>query len=61
MCSGDNGLQDSLRSSSFVPSSHGTVGLSCYITHDDVPKTTNGNDICICTTEEMEKYESLRH
>jgi hypothetical protein len=59
--SGDNRSQDSLRSSSFVPSSHETVGSSCYLAHDDVPKATDGDDISICTIEEMEKYESLRH
>jgi hypothetical protein len=59
--SGDNRSQDSPRSSSFVPSPHGTVGLSHYIAHDDVPKTTNGDDISIRTTKEMEKYESLHH
>jgi hypothetical protein len=36
------------------------VGLSHYLAHDDVPKATDGNDISIHTTEEMEKYESLR-
>jgi hypothetical protein len=57
---GDNGLQDSPRSSSFImPSPHGTVGSSHYLTHDDVLEATNGDDISICTTEEMEKYESL--
>jgi hypothetical protein len=60
-CSGDNGSQDSLRSLSFMPSPHGTAGLSCYLAHDNVPKATNGDDISICTTEEMEKYESLHH
>jgi hypothetical protein len=52
--SGDNGLQDSPRSSFFVPSPHGTVGSSHYFAHDDVPKATNGDDISICTTEERE-------
>jgi hypothetical protein len=50
-----------LRSKFFVPSPHGTVGSSHYFAHDDVPTTTDGNDISIRTTEEMEKYESLRH
>jgi hypothetical protein len=59
--SSDNGLQDSPWSSSFMPSPHGTVGSSYYLAHDDVPEATNGNDISIHTTEEMEKYESLRH
>jgi hypothetical protein len=44
-----------------MPSPHGTVGSSCYLAHDDVPEATDGNDISIHTTEEMEKYESLRH
>jgi hypothetical protein len=59
--SGDNVSQDSPWSSSFVPSPHRTVGSSRYIAHDDVPEATDGDDISICTTEEMEKYESLRH
>jgi hypothetical protein len=58
--SGVNRSQDSPRSSSFVPSPHGTVGSSRYLAHDDVPEARNG-DISIRTTEEMEKYESLRH
>jgi hypothetical protein len=57
--SSDNGLQDSPWSSSFVPSLHGTVGLSRYLAHDDIPEATNGDGISICTTQEMEKYESL--
>jgi hypothetical protein len=60
-CSGDNGLQDSPRSSSFMPSSHGTAGSSRYLAHDDVLAATDGNDISICITEEMEKNESLCH
>jgi hypothetical protein len=60
-CLGDNGLKNSPRSSSFVPSPHGTVGSSRYLAHDDVPETTDGDDISIRTTEEMEKYESLHH
>jgi hypothetical protein len=44
-----------------VSSPHGTVGSSCYLAHDDVPKATNSDDISIRTTEEMEKYESLHH
>jgi hypothetical protein len=58
--SGDNGLQDSPQSSSFVPSPHGTMGSSRYLAHDDVPEATNTDDIFIRTTEEMETYESLR-
>jgi hypothetical protein len=59
--SGDNGSQDSPRPSSFVPSPHGTAGSSCYLAHDDIPEATDGNDISIRTTEEMEKYKSLCH
>jgi hypothetical protein len=59
--SDDNGLQDSPQSSYFVPSPHGTVGLSRYLAHDDVPTATDGDDVSICTTEEMQKYESLCH
>jgi hypothetical protein len=58
-CSSNNRLQDSPQFSSFVPSPHWTVGLSCYLEHDDVPAATDGDDISIRTTEEMEKYESL--
>jgi hypothetical protein len=36
-------------------------GLICYPTHDDVPMATNGDDIYIHTTTEMEKYKSLCH
>jgi hypothetical protein len=57
---GDNVSQDSLRSSSFMPSPHGTVGSSHYLAHDDVPEAMDGVDISICTTKEMGKYESLR-
>jgi hypothetical protein len=57
--SNDSRSQDSPRSSSFVPSPHGTVWLSHYLAHDDVPEATNSDDISILTTEEMEKYESL--
>jgi hypothetical protein len=59
--SGDNGSQDSPRSSSFMPSPHGTAESSRYLTHDDIPAATDDNDISIHTTKEMEKYESLRH
>jgi hypothetical protein len=55
----DNGSQISPRSSSFVRSPHGTMGSSHYLAHDDVPEVTDSNDISICTTEEMEKHESL--
>jgi hypothetical protein len=59
--SGDNRSQDSTRSSSFVPSPHGTAESSRYLPYDDVPEATDGNDISIRITEEMEKYVSLRH
>jgi hypothetical protein len=58
-CSGDHGSQDSPWSSSFMPSLHRAMGSSRYLTHDDVPEAIDGDDISICTTEEMEKYESL--
>jgi hypothetical protein len=44
-----------------VPSLHETAESICYLAHDDVPAATDSDDISICTTEEMEKYESLRH
>jgi hypothetical protein len=34
---------------------------SRYLAHDDVPEATDGDDISIRTTEEIEKYESLHH
>jgi hypothetical protein len=37
------------------------MGLSHYLAHDDIPEAMDGDDISICTTEEMEKYESLHH
>jgi hypothetical protein len=37
------------------------VRSSRYLAHDDVPEVTDDDDISICTTEEMEKYESLCH
>jgi hypothetical protein len=58
--SGDNRSQDSPWFSSFVPSPHETVELSCYLAHDDVLKAMDGDDISIYTTEEIEKYKSLR-
>jgi hypothetical protein len=58
--SSDNKSQDSPRSLSFMPSLHGTVGSSHYLTHDDVPVATDDDDISIRTTKEIEKYESLR-
>jgi hypothetical protein len=42
-----------------VTSPHGTAGSSLFLAYDDVSAATNGNDISIHTTEEMEKYESL--
>jgi hypothetical protein len=57
--SNDSRSQDSLRSSSFVPSPHGTAGLSHYHAHDDVPEAMNSDDMSIRTTEGLEKYESL--
>jgi hypothetical protein len=61
-CSGSHsggGSQDSTQSSSFVPSPHETGGSICYLAHDDVPIATDGDDISIRSTKEMEKYESL--
>jgi hypothetical protein len=58
-CSGDNGAQDLPQSSSFMPLPHETMGSSRYLAHDDVPAATDGDDISICTTEEMDKYECL--
>jgi hypothetical protein len=58
--SGENGSQNSPWSSSFMPSLHKTTRSSCYLSHDDIPEATDGN-ISSRTTEEMEKYESLRH
>jgi hypothetical protein len=59
--SNDGKSQNSSRSSSFMPSPHGTMGSSHYLTHYDIPEATNSDDISIGTTEEMEKYESLHH
>jgi hypothetical protein len=42
-----------------VPSLHETRGLIRYLAHDDVPMPMDGDDISICSTQEMEKYESL--
>jgi hypothetical protein len=42
-----------------VPSLHKTGGSIHYLAHDDVPMATS-DDIFIRSTEEMEKYESLR-
>jgi hypothetical protein len=43
-----------------MPSLHETGGSICYLAHDDIPMATDGDDISIHSTEEMEKYESLR-
>jgi hypothetical protein len=59
--SGDNGSQDSARSSSFVASPHETRGSIRCPTHDDIPMATDGDNISFRSTEEMERYESLRH
>jgi hypothetical protein len=59
--SSDNRSQDSLQSSSFVPSLHRVVGSSRYLAQDDVPQAMDDDDISIHTTEKMEKYESLCH
>jgi hypothetical protein len=42
-----------------MPSLHETGGSIRYLAHDDVPMATEGDDISIRSTEEMEKYESL--
>jgi hypothetical protein len=52
--------QDSARSSSFVTSPHETGGSIRYLVYDDVPMAMDGDDISIRSTEEIEKYESLR-
>jgi hypothetical protein len=36
-----------------------TMGSSRYLAHYDIPEAMNGDDISICTIEEMDKYESL--
>jgi hypothetical protein len=59
--SSDSRSQNSVQSSSFMPSPHETAGSSCYLAQGDVPMTTDGDIISICTTMEMEKYESLHH
>jgi hypothetical protein len=56
--SGD-GSQDSARSSSFMPQCTRPGGSIRYLAHDDIPMATDDDDISICSTEEMEKYESL--
>jgi hypothetical protein len=42
-----------------MPSLHGIVGSSHYLAHNDVPEAMNIDNISICTTQVMEKYESL--
>jgi hypothetical protein len=37
------------------------MGSSRYLTQDDIPEATDGDDISIRTTEDMEQYESLLH
>jgi hypothetical protein len=59
--SGDIGSQDTPRSLFFMQSLHDTTGSSHYHAHNDVPEATDGDDISIRTTKEMEKYESLHH
>jgi hypothetical protein len=55
----DDGSQDFARSSPFMPSPHEAEGSIRYLAHDDVPMATDGDDISICSTEEMGKYKSL--
>jgi hypothetical protein len=43
-----------------MPLPHETRGSIRYLAHIDIPMATDGDDISICSTEEMEKYESLR-
>jgi hypothetical protein len=42
-----------------VPSPHETGGSIRYLAHDDISMATDGDDISIHSTEEMEKYEYL--
>jgi hypothetical protein len=58
--SSDNGSQDSPWSPSFMPLPHETAGSIHHLAHDDVPMAMDSDDISIHSTEEMEKYESLR-
>jgi hypothetical protein len=53
------GSHDFAWSLSFVPSPHETGGSIRYLAHDDVPMATDGDDVSICSTEEMDKYDSL--
>jgi hypothetical protein len=56
--SSDNRSQDSAQSSSFMYMAT-DEGLIRYLADDDVPMATDGDNISIHSTEEMEKYESL--
>jgi hypothetical protein len=58
----DDGSQDSARSLSFEPSPHEIRGGGSirYLAHDNIPMATDGDDISIHSTEEIEKYESPR-
>jgi hypothetical protein len=58
--SSDSRSQSLARSSSFVTAPHETAGSSRYLAHGDVPMAIDSDDISIHTTEEMEKYKSLR-
>jgi hypothetical protein len=42
-----------------VPLPHETEGSIHHLAHDDIPMATDGDDISIRSTVEMEKYESL--
>jgi hypothetical protein len=44
-----------------MSSSHEIDGSIRYLAHDDIPMATDGDDISIRSTKEMEKYESLLH
>jgi hypothetical protein len=43
-----------------MPLPHETAGSIHHLAHDDVPMAMDSDDISIHSTEEMEKYESLR-
>jgi hypothetical protein len=59
-CSGDNGSQDSQRYSSFMPLPNEAARSRHYLAQDGFPEATDGDNISIYTSKEMEKYESLR-
>jgi hypothetical protein len=42
-----------------VPSTHEAEESIRNLAHDDISMATDGDDISICSIEEMEKYESL--